>query len=214
MPDSSSSSNTPVTTLFWDNGGVILTNGWDRDSRQKAVEQFQLDPTEFEERHELMLNDFEEGKVTLEEYIRRVVFHRARKFTVDDFKKFMFDQSQPFPESLEFIGKLAGSRRYAMAALNNESLEINEYRVRTFHLRDYFEVFLSSCYLGMRKPTPEIYRQALKITQCDPAETVLIDDRKLNLEIASEEGMRTIQFESVAQLRDELAKIGVTADEK
>jgi putative hydrolase of the HAD superfamily len=109
-----------VTTLFWDNGGVILSNGWDRDSRQKAVQQFHLDPTEFEERHELMLNDFEEGKVTLDEYVHRVVFHHARDFTVDDFKKFMFDQSQPFPESLDFLGKLASTRRYAMATLNND----------------------------------------------------------------------------------------------
>jgi putative hydrolase of the HAD superfamily len=201
-----------VTTLFWDNGGVILSNGWDRDSRQKAVQQFHLDPTEFEERHELMLNDFEEGKVTLDEYVHRVVFHHARDFTVDDFKKFMFDQSQPFPESLDFLGKLASTRRYAMATLNNESLEINEYRIRTFHLRDYFEVFLSSCYLAMRKPTPEIYRQALKITQCEPSETVLIDDRRLNLEIAAEEGIRTIQFKNVTQLRDDLAKLGVTTE--
>jgi putative hydrolase of the HAD superfamily len=143
-----------------------------------------------------------------------VIFHRKRDFTIDDFRKFMFDQSQPFPESLEFIGKLARTRRYAMAALNNESLEINEYRVRTFHLRDYFEVFLSSCYLGMRKPTPEIYRQALKITQCEPEETVLIDDRRLNLEIAAEEGMGTIQFQNVAQLRADLARLGVTADDQ
>lgn len=203
---------TKVTTLFWDNGGVILTNGWDRESRRKAVEQFRLEPTEFEERHELMLNDFEEGKVTLDEYLRRVVFHRQRSFTLDDFKKFMFDQSQPFPESLDFLGKLARTRRYAMATLNNESLEINEYRIRKFQLREYFEVFLSSCYLAMRKPTPEIYRQALKITQCEPGQTVLIDDRRLNLEIAAEEGMRTIQFKDVAQLRVELGKLGVTSD--
>ncbi len=201
-----------VTTLFWDNGGVILTNGWDRDSRQKAVEQFHLDATDFEERHELMLNVFEEGKVTLDEYLRRTIFYRERPFAREEFKQFMFAQSQPFPESLDFLGKLASTRRYAMAALNNESLEINEYRVRKFHLREYFEVFLSSCYLGMRKPTPEIYRQALKITQADPSETVLIDDRKLNLEIAAEEGMRTIQFKSVGQLREDLAKMGVTTD--
>jgi putative hydrolase of the HAD superfamily len=201
-----------VTTLFWDNGGVILTNGWDRESRQKAVEQFRLEATEFEDRHELMLNDFEEGKVTLDEYLRRVVFYRQRSFALGDFKEFMFDQSQPLPESLDFLGKLARTRRYAMATLNNESLEINEYRIRKFQLREYFEVFLSSCYLAMRKPTPEIYRQALKITQCEPAETVLIDDRKLNLEIAAEEGMRTIQFKDVAQLCADLGKLGVSTD--
>ena len=201
-----------VKALFWDNGGVILTNGWDRGSREKAVEKFHLDWDDFEDRHELMLNSFECGEASLQEYLQRTVFYRERPFKPEEFRQFMFDQSQPFPESLDFLGKLASTRRYAMATLNNESLEINEYRIRTFHLRDYFEVFLSSCYLAMRKPTPEIYRQALKITQCEPSETVLIDDRRLNLEIAAEEGIRTIQFKNVTQLRDDLAKLGVTTE--
>jgi putative hydrolase of the HAD superfamily len=201
-----------VTTLFWDNGGVILTNGWDRDSRQKAVGQFHLDAADFEDRHELMLNAFEEGHATLDEYLHRTVFYRDRPFTIDQFKQFMFDQSQPFPDSLDFLGKLARTRRYAMAALNNESLEINEYRVHKFHLRDYFEVFLSSCYLGVRKPSPRIYRLALHITQCAPEECVMIDDRSLNLEFAREQGIRTIQFQNVAQLRSDLANLGVTED--
>ena len=110
-----------VTTLFWDNGGVILTNGWDRGSRKKAVAQFALDWDDFEDRHELMLNAFENGEVTLDEYLRRTVFYRERGFTPEQFKRFMFDQSQPFPESLAFLGKLAATRRYLMAALNNES---------------------------------------------------------------------------------------------
>jgi putative hydrolase of the HAD superfamily len=207
-----SRTNMEVTTLFWDNGGVILTNGWDRGSRQRAVEKFRLDAAEFEDRHELMLNAFEEGKATLDEYLRRTVFYRERPFSADEFKQFMLDQSQPFPESLEFIGKLARARRCAMASLNNESLEINEYRIRKFHLRDYFEVFLSSCYLGVRKPMPAIYTQALRITQCDPSECVLIDDRSLNLEFAREQGIRTIQFKNVGQLQNDLANMGITAD--
>jgi len=203
-----------VNTLFWDNGGVILTNGWDRDSRRKAVEQFQLDGTEFEDRHELMLNAFEEGRLSLDDYLKRTVFYRERSFTREQFKRFMFEQSQPFPESLEFLGRLTRTRRYAMATLNNESLEINEYRVRTFQLRDYFEVFFSSCYLGVRKPDREIYEIALKITQCGPAASVLIDDRGLNLECAREAGMQTVRFRNVEQLRTDLAKLGVTADDK
>ena len=205
---------TKITTLFWDNGGVILTNGWDRESRKKAVEKFQLDWTEFEDRHELMLNAFEEGKATLEEYLRRTIFYRERAFTPEQFKQFMFDQSQPFPESLDFLGKLARTRRYAMAALNNESLEINEYRVRKFHLREYFGAFFSSCYLGVRKPMPGIYRLALRIRQCEPGESILIDDRGLNLECAREEGMEAIQFQNVTQLRADLEKFGVTADDQ
>jgi putative hydrolase of the HAD superfamily len=201
-----------VNTLFWDNGGVILTNGWDRTSRRAAVDKFQLDWADFEDRHELMLNDFETGRVTLDEYLRRTVFYRPHSFSIDDFKEFMFQQSQPFPDSLDFLGKLAQTRHYMMAALNNESKEINEYRIHTFQLRKYFEAFFSSCYMALRKPNVEFYRLALKITQRDPEECVLIDDRGLNLETAKEIGMHTIQFKTVAQLRSDLERLNVTAD--
>jgi len=200
---------TEVNTLFWDNGGVILTNGWDRRSRQLAVETFHLDFADFEDRHELMLNAFECGKATLVEYLQRTVFYRDRPFSMDDFKRFMFEQSRAVPEPLAFLGALARTRRYRMASLNNESLEINEYRIRTFRLRDYFEAFFSSCYLGVRKPDRGIYSLALKITQRDPTECVLIDDRGLNLECAREMGMHTIQFGNVAQLRQDLTQLGI-----
>jgi putative hydrolase of the HAD superfamily len=203
---------TNITTLFWDNGGVILTNGWDRRSRKAAAEKFHLDTNEFEDRHELMLDAFEKGEITLDEYLRRTVFYKERSFTMEEVRQFMFAQSQPFPESLDFLGKLARRRRYLIAALNNESLELNEYRVRKFQLRDYFEAFFSSCYLRMRKPLAGIYEQSLKITQRDPAECILIDDRGLNLECARELGMNTIQFQDVAQLRDDLKRCGVATD--
>ena len=157
-----------ITTLFWDNGGVILTNGWDRDARKLAVEKFHLDWADFEDRHELMLDAFETGELSLDDYLQRTVFYRPRPSRIEEFKKFMFEQSQPFPDSLAFTGELARSRKYLMAALNNESLEINEYRIKKFNLRDYFEAFFSSCYLGVRKPDAGIYRLALKITQREP----------------------------------------------
>jgi putative hydrolase of the HAD superfamily len=199
-----------VRVLFWDNGGVILTNGWDRGARRNAVEKFDLDWADFEDRHELMLNAFECGQTSLDEYLRRTVFYRERAFTPEDFKAFMFEQSQPFPQPLEFAASLARTRRYVMAALNNESREINDYRIRTFRLQECFEMFLSSCYLGVRKPDRGIYQLALEITQCDPAESVMIDDRGLNLECAKELGMHTIQVQTLEQLRRDLAQLGVT----
>lgn len=198
-----------IEMLFWDNGGVILTNGWDRTSRKKAIEHFHLDWEDFEDRHELMLNAFEAGEASLDQYLQRTVFYRRRPFGIEDFKSFMFAQSQSFPDSLEFLGQLARKYRCSMAALNNESLEINEYRINRFRLRDYFESFFSSCYLGLRKPDPEIYRRALAITQKKPEACVMIDDRDLNLECARELGMHAIQFHNVAQLRDELASLGI-----
>ena len=201
-----------ISALFWDNGGVILTNGWDRDARKRAVEKFQLDWADFEDRHELVLDAFETGGLSLEDYLKRTVFYRPRPYAPEEFKKFMFEQSQPYPESLAFVGRLACARNWLMAALNNESLEINEYRIAQFKLRDYFEIFFSSCYLGVRKPHAEIYRLALKFAQREPAECILIDDRGLNLECARELGIRTIQYTSLGQLRDDLAQYGVTPD--
>lgn len=201
-----------VHTIFWDNGGVILTNGWDRGSRREAVEKFQLDWADFEDRHELMLNAFECGHLSLDDYLRRTVFYRPRPYAMQDFKDFMFSQSKPFPESLDFLGKLAARRRWMMAALNNESTEINEYRIHKFHLRDYFEAFFSSCYLGLRKPGREIYNLALRITQSAPHECLLIDDRELNLECARELGMNAIQYQDVARLCADLAQYGITTD--
>jgi putative hydrolase of the HAD superfamily len=203
---------TEITALFWDNGGVILTNGWDRDARKLAVGTFHLDWEDFEDRHELMLDAFETGVLSLDDYLKRTVFYRPRSFTPEDFKKFMFAQSQPLPDSLAFAGELARSRKYLMAALNNESLEINEYRIKKFKLRDYFEAFFSSCYLGVRKPNAGIYKLALEITQREPGECILIDDRGLNLECARELGMNTIQYKNLAQLREDLARFGVTPD--
>ncbi len=202
-----------ISALFWDNGGVILTNGWDRDARHRAVEKFRLDWTEFEDRHELVLNAFETGELSLDDYLKRTVFYRPRPYSAEDFKKFMFDQSQAFAEALAFAGALAQTKECLMAALNNESAEINEYRIATFKLREYFDIFLSSCYLRVRKPNPEIYRLALKITQRAPSECILIDDRALNLECAHELGIETILYKNVGQLRDELSRYGVAASE-
>ena len=203
-----------IKALFWDNGGVILTNGWDRRSRRAAIEKFHLDEKDFEDRHELMLDAFETGRATLDQYLHRTVFYREQPFTPADFKAFMFEQSQGYPEPLAFLGKIARMRRFLVASLNNESLEINEYRIEKFKLRDYFEAFFSSCYLGVRKPDPAIYSLALKITQQSPAECILIDDRGLNLECASELGMQTILFKDLAQLRADLAHFDILIDGK
>ncbi len=203
-----------VEALFWDNGGVVLTNGWDRGARKRAVEKFHLDWEDFSDRHELMLNAFEIGQATLDQYLQRTVFYRHRDFTPDDFKAFMFEQSQPFPEALQFLGQIAASRKFIMASLNNESKEINEYRIAKFKLRDYFEAFFSSCYLGVRKPDIKIYQRVLEITQREPSKCVMIDDRDLNLECARELGLQTIQVKNLAQMKEDLARIGVTAGQK
>jgi putative hydrolase of the HAD superfamily len=199
-----------VTALFFDVGGVLLTNGWDRDSREAAAKKFQLDWRDFEDRHELVLHAFEVGEMGLEEYLDRVIFYRPRDFSRQEFKDFIYSQAQAMPESLKLMERIAKPpRRYLLSTLNNESRDLNAYRIEKFHLREYFDVFLSSCYLGVRKPDKAIYTQALNITQRKGEECVFVDDRALNLECARELGMHTIQFKDVAQLEADLGGLGV-----
>lgn len=198
-----------VTTLFSDVGGVLLTNGWDRKSRSNAAERFELDWDEFQDRHELVASAFDKGQLGLEEYLNRTVFYRPRVFTPEQFKEFMLAQSQACPDSLAVMDRVARGRKYLLATLNNESLELNHYRIEHFGLRKYFTVFFSSCFLGVKKPDKAIYRLALQMTQRAPGECVFVDDRPLNLECARALGIRTILFQNAGQLERELRELGI-----
>src|SRR5579863_2722835 len=141
-----------VTALFWDLGGVILSNGWDRGARAAAAKKFGLDWEELQDRHDLASPAFETGRITLDTYLQRTVFYRKRTFTREEFTDFIFSQSQELPESRAVLRDVAATGKYLLAAVNNEGLELNEHRIRTFHLRQEFKAFFSSCYLGIRKP--------------------------------------------------------------
>ena len=198
-----------ITAIFWDVGGVLLTNAWDRSQREAALEHFKLDEEEFADRHELVVSSFERGKIGLDEYLDRTVFYRTRPFRKDDFKNYMFTLSQPSEEVLSMSRTLAGSGKYLMGTINNESRELNLYRIEKFGMRSIFSLFVSSCFVGLRKPEPDIYRLALEITQKRPEECCFIDDRALNLEVAKRMGMHTIEMNDAAQLRSELQNLGV-----
>jgi putative hydrolase of the HAD superfamily len=200
---------TAIRALFWDVGGVLLTNAWDRKERAKAFEHFHLDPDEFQSRHELVVSSFERGKISLDEYLARTVFYRERPFRADEFRKYMFTLSQPFPDVLQFARGLADTGRYLMATINNESRELNNYRIETFGLWQIFRLFVSSCFVGLRKPEVDIYRMALEMTHIPAEACCFIDDRALNLECAAQLGMHTIQMQGLEQLRAELGKLGV-----
>jgi putative hydrolase of the HAD superfamily len=200
-----------IHAIFWDVGGVLLTNAWDHTERAAALERFHLDEKEFHSRHELVVSLFERGEITLDEYLDRTVFYCDRPFTRDEFKSYMFSLSQPIPEVLALARGLAGSGKYFMGTINNESRELNQYRIEKYGFREIFRLFVSSCFVGLRKPESGIYRLAIEITQFDPEECCFIDDRAANLECPAELGMRTIQMQTPEQLRKELAKLGVKA---
>ena len=200
-----------INAIFWDVGGVLLNNAWDRTEREQAFTQFGLDPADFQTRHEPIASSFEKGEITLAEYLERTVFYRDRPFTRDAFQNYMFSLSQPKPDVLAVARALAASGRYFMGTINNESLELNLHRIQRFKLPEIFDLFVSSCFVGLRKPQPEIYRLALAITQRQPDECCFIDDRAANLEWPSQLGMRVIQMQDPEKLREDLREAGVSA---
>jgi putative hydrolase of the HAD superfamily len=200
-----------IRALFWDVGGVLLTNAWDHTQRAQALKHFHLedDDEEFHNRHEMVVSSFERGKITLDEYLDRTVFYRQRTFTREAFRGYMCSLSQPAPEVLQFAQSLSSSGKYFMGTINNESRELNYYRIEKFGLRNIFRLFISSCFVGLRKPESGIYRLALEVSQIPAEECCFIDDRALNLECAAKLGMHTIEMDSLDQLRADLQKLGV-----
>src|SRR5271170_3435410 len=200
-----------IHAIFWDVGGVLLTNAWDHTERAAALERFHLDEKEFAPRHEMEVSSFERGQMTLDEYLDRTVFYRDRPFTRDEFKNYMFSLSQPMPEVLACARALACSGKYFMGTINNESRELNLHRIEKFGLRETFRLFVSSCFVCLRKPESGIYRLAIEVTQFNPEECCFIDDRAANLECPAKLGMHTIQMQTLEQLRGDLGKLGVEA---
>ena len=198
-----------ISAVFSDVGGVLLTNGWDHGQRARLVEQFGLDGNDFEGRHQMLSAALDDGRLDIDQYLDRTIFYRPRGFRKQDVRDFMYAQSEALPNSLALIARVAETRNVLLATLNNESRELNLYRIGKFGLRNYFSVFFSSCYLGVAKPHAEIYRLALDLSQRHPEECVFIDDRSLNLECARRLGLHTIQFLNVEQLESDLRTLGL-----
>jgi putative hydrolase of the HAD superfamily len=198
-----------ITHIFFDIGGVLGTNGWDREQRAAAVRHFDLDVAELEDLHGETVAMLEQGRMALDEYLRCTVFYRPQPFEPEEFKACMLAQSAPFPETIDLARALARTGRYRLMTINNESDELNRHRLEHFGLRDIFIAFFSSCWVGVLKPALRIYELALAMSQAEPDSSVFIDDRERNLEPARTLGMRTIRFTDAPRLRQELAGLGV-----
>ena len=198
-----------IVALFLDIGNVLLTNGWDHTMRQQAAQKFGLDYEEMNERHHLTFDTYEEGKLSLAEYLGRVVFCSPRSFSPKDFTDFIFAQSKPKPEMIQLVQEL--KQRYGLktAAVSNEGRELTLYRVKKFHLSSFIDFFISSCFVHLRKPDEDIYRLALDCAQVEAEQVVYIDDRQMFVEVAAGLGINGIHHADLASTRKALADFGL-----
>jgi len=214
MKDNPLKTAIPITTLFLDVGGVLLTNGWGHQSRALAAKTFDLNLDEMEDRHHLTFDTYEVGKVTLEEYLSRTVFYEERPFTRDQFRQFMFAQSQPYPEMIALVRNLKSRHGLRIAVVNNEARELNAHRIHGFKLDEFVDFFISSCFVHFRKPDADIFRLALDIAQVPPEQVVFIDDQPLFVQIAEGLGIRGIRHADYQSTCEQLASFGLQADER
>jgi putative hydrolase of the HAD superfamily len=206
-------SSAAITALFVDIGGVLLTDGWDHHARKRAAMNFKMEWAEMEERHQLNFATYEEGKLTLEEYLDRVVFYQKRPFTRAQFRRFMFAQSKPYPQMIELIRKLKAKYGLKIAVVSNEARELNAYRIRKFKLDGFVDSFVSSCFVHVRKPDADIFRLALDIAQTPAEQVVYIENTPMFVQVAEGLGIRSIQHADYRSTRAKLASLGLQNDE-
>ena len=199
----------PIAALFLDIGGVLLTNGWDRQFRALAATVFDLDLADLDERHQLTVETYETGKLTLEEYLSLVVFYRERTFSRMQFREFMFEQSRPHPRMIEFVRKLKAQCGLKIAVVSNEGRELNAHRIHKFKLDEFVDFFISSCFVHLRKPDKDIYRMALDIAHVPAEQVVYIEDQPMFVKIAEAEGIRSIHHTDFASTRKQLDGLGL-----
>ena len=204
--------STEITTLFLDVGGVLLTDGWDHFARKRAATKFKLELDEMEDRHHLTFDTYEEGKLTLEEYLGRVVFYQKRPFTRAQFRRFMFAQSKPYPEMIELIRQLKAKYGLKIVVVSNEARELNAYRIRKFKLAGFVDSFVSSSFVHVRKPDADIFRLALDIAQVPARQVVYIEDTPMFVQVAEGLGIQSILHTDYRSTRAKLAAVGLQND--
>ena len=203
----------PITCLFLDIGGVLLTDGWDHHARKRAAAAFKLDLSEMEDRHHLTFDTYEDGKLTLEEYLGRVVFYQKRSFTRAQFRHFMFAQSKPYPEMIELVAQLKVRHGLKIAVVNNEGRELNAYRIQKFKLDGFVDFFISSCFVHLRKPDADIFRLALDIAQVPVRQVLYIENTPMFVQIAEGLGIRSILHKDYRTTCAKLASFGLRNEE-
>ena len=199
-----------ITTIFLDIGHVLLSNGWGHESRLAAAKAFNLNYDEMQSRHKIVVATYEEGKLSLSEYLNRVIFYKDRSFTPEIFTEFMFAQTTPDKEMIELIRQLKEKYHLKIAVINNEARELNDYRIKKFQLNQFVDFFISSCFVHLRKPDADIFRLALDIAQVSPENVLYIEDTQMFVNIANNFGIRGIKHLNYLSTSAELSSLGLS----
>ena len=195
--------------LLTDLGGVLLTNGWDRNTRRRVAEQFHVDSAVMEECHNLTYDTYESGKTDIWTYLQRVIFFESRSYTPQQVLDFILDQAQPMPETIALVKELKARHGVKVGVVSNEGRELGEDRVRRFGLSEFVDFFVISGCVGLRKPDTAIWRLALDLAQAAPEQAAYLEDRRMFVDVAAGLGLRAVWHRDAASTRAALAAMGL-----
>ncbi len=196
-----------IKLLFLDIGGVLLTDGWNHRSRMHAVEKFGLESIQFQKDHSVAFPLFENGKLTLSQYLDAVIFNVDRSFSKEEFREFMFSKSAVLPDFLPWLIDWKKKNNIKIFSINNEGKEFNDYRIQHFKLHEVFDAFVSSCEVGFSKPDPSIFKLALGIAQEKPENCLYFDDRAIHVAIAKQMGLNAFVHKDFEESKNILESI-------
>ena len=199
---------TRVKAILLDIGGVLLTDGWNRHARRRVAKRFGLDLADLEDRHHMNVDTYEIGKLSLKNYLNRVVFYQQRSFTRQQFWSAMLEESKAFPEMIALVRDLKLRHGLKIGVVSNEARELNAYRIRKFRLDTFVDFFISSSFVHLRKPDTEIFQMALDIAQVPARQIVYIENTLLFVQLAEALGIPCILHVNYESTRATLAKRG------
>jgi putative hydrolase of the HAD superfamily len=157
----------------------------------------------------LVWDTYQTGKLTLAEYLDWVIFDRTRPFSRAQFRRFMLDQSKPYPEMIALITQLKVQNGLKIAVVSNEGRELNAYRIAKFRLGSFVDFFISSCFVGLLKPDADIFRLALDIAQVPAGLTAYIENTPMFAQVAQGLGIKGVLHTDYASTATALASFGL-----
>lgn len=113
----------------------------------------------------------------------------------------------PKADTLALIHRIKekGHKLYVLSNMHHDPMR---HLLETYSFFDLFDGKVASCWVGLIKPDAAIYRHILKEFDLDPAQTVFIDDTRVNVDAAAEQGIHPIHFKSAGELEKELQDLG------
>lgn len=199
----------PPKTLIFDLGGVIVPLDFQQAySRMERLCGYPAAEIPKRIASTDLVRRFECGQIAPEPFAEQLLEIIGLNLTYAQFRElwnWIFAPGPILPDSLF----RALRERFRLVLLSNTNLIHFESLSRKYPLLDLFHHRVLSYEVGVMKPSPEIYREAVRRAGCRPEECFFTDDVLPYVQAARAEGIDAVQFLSPAQLESELLSRGV-----